>query len=198
VCTSTSEHMLGFNYAKGGKRYEYLYVGCGVFISSRNIFKWKTLQFGDKVYSFEYFVPEEPSLDGIFNIYYVDALKDVAAPWPLYKSLRESPVLTTFSYGGKKQLKPTKCVGRDDGVAGSMSASEAERLYGISKFKIPPFKEFGSKHFLNEVVSVQISGQEYPAIASYHANHDPKRSPSVGSVRLFSSRSFKKRVFVRA
>lgn len=197
-CSTSSPCMIGYNYAKGGKRYEYLYVGCGVFVSSRNIMKFKSLMFDGVKYSFEYLIPEEVSLDGILNVYYVEALKDVAAPWPLYNSLWNKPAVVTFNSDETAVLKPTVCKGRDDGRNGSLDPAEAERLFGISKFKLPVGKSFCADKFLNEVVSVSIKGVEYPGLASYHAKHDPARSKSRGSVRLFSARSFIGRAFVKA
>jgi hypothetical protein len=197
-CSTTASGCIAFNYAKGGKIYEYLYVGCGVFISSRNIMRFTTLIFDGCKYPFEYLVPVEESLDGILNVYYVDALKDVASCVPLYTGVWEKSAIVSFDDMSTVTLKPTVCKGRDDGRNGSMSPAAAERLYGVSKFKLPSGKSFGSAKFLNEIVSVTIKGSEYPAYASYHARHDPKRSKSVGSVRLISSRAFVGREYVLA
>lgn len=197
-CSSMSDCMIGYNYAKGGKCYEYLYVGCGVFVSSRNIMRFKTLMFGGTRYSFKYLVPVEESLDGILNVYFVEALRDVAAPWPLYTGVWTKSTVVLFNDESTAILKPTVCKGRDDGRNGSLDPAAAERLFGISKFKLPSGKAFCSDKFLNEVVSVSIKGTEYPAYASYHANHDPKRSKSVGSVRLISARAFIGREYVLA
>lgn len=173
----------------GPHRNEYLYAGCGVFVGSANIFRKHHLYYEGVRYKFEYYSSEHDSLRGVLHLYYVEELQHLGTPIGFYPGTFAERVAAEFFDTSTAMLTPTRYVGEDSGYYG-LGPREAAALAGLSKWKLPKHRKFGQPKFRNEVITVNIRGFEYPAIATYHANHDPKRSASVGSVRMYSVATF--------
>lgn len=184
--TMVASHIIGTSVCKG-RRTEYLFLGNGVFIGTRNITKAKVIKFCGKYHKFECFKPMDSSLNGIINVYFVNALLDVEPP---VQVIPEFPIggCVHLELDGLHKVKPAPFVGGDLGFTDS--CVQAARDYGLSKWKLPAGKHFNSTKYYNELVPVWHKGAEYVAILSYHRVQDPTRSNSAGSLRTLSMKTF--------
>nr|APG78909.1 hypothetical protein 1 [Beihai picorna-like virus 6] len=189
-CDYVASSCVGYNNShQSGRRYEFLYLGRGVFISTRVSFlPVHKLTFCGRTYDFESFITDEPSIDGIANLYYVMDLCRVGSPVRLFGGTWKGSIKCELE-GKMRNLRSCRFKGRDDGVGSSDPCVEAWNR-GISKFILPALT--GDTHaYLNRVIEVQIKGKSYHALLSYHFSQDSGRSGFLGSVRMVSMKTFR-------
>jgi hypothetical protein len=187
--------VLGHSVMDNGRRYEYLFVGRGVFVSTKNIGRFKTLVYNDQRYAFEEFVPEYDSLLGIITVYYVRELSHLASPVEY-----SAHAITTRCFMDRDvavRLRPAVFKGREGDQDIRDNAILEAKSYGLSKFSLPSGPHFDYKDFMNQGVSLLYKGKQYPALLSYHRYQDSSRSNSAGSVRMVSHDTFSKTLWIK-
>lgn len=183
--------LLGHYTTWDNKRYELLFVGCGVFIGTKNMSMYNKLTYLGKSFNFDYYEPEESFMVGIAHVYYVKELVDYGSPAEFLNFYHQGRVIVEsdgvfgMCHTVKFGHKVTKV--NDD----RSKAQDQAKLRGLIKCYLPEGVK-GHKKFVNKGCGVWIKGKEYPALISFHGKktQEGENCKVHGSVRIVTHKTF--------
>jgi hypothetical protein len=179
------------------KQYEVIYAGGGVFLATPVKFDSDVLLFDGESHKFERYNPVAESLSGIVQILYVEALKDFSSPTklPQYGAATHPD---RFMIAGSK-VRPWR-MELDGGWQRTIPVEDCmkeAKTFGILKFNLRPRKRYGSVDFDDQVGFLCNGKKQYPVVAVYHMHHNKGPTP-VGSIRVFTQKTLRCGIFVKA